>query len=647
MREINYKSDFKIAETHDESILNAPFKFTYYIEGNDTSHVASYDGEKFNNCRYESGRLIIAIKGSLLGIGAISVIREFYLNDDDFQDGKCDIYSSESTDIYLGDGYTDVEGDVEIELFPYYQKGDKGDTFTYADMTEEDKKDLASYIDEDAKKELSITGTLNVTDISMIAKAQSDINKTGGAALYIIADSEGNVPSSKQNAVSVSAECIRQLSCASPNNSIQQILLNNISSDSFKSKGMSVGDIIALARVSVDVDVLANALGLSSTVLSALKIALNLVGALSNNSIEIYQYKVWSTTGTKYSGYTNPDGTVIPEGVEGLMSVYDVDLLGATAKTTKYNYGTPIDSLLKNGVLAYTSDKIDGIVANWTIFVDCAATPDSGGYYHLTQTAICRDYPIEGKMYTRFGYYKGEGEDLHFTEWKSMEGGSGGSFSGNASDVQYSGNVDATNVKEALDILEEKKLENYSRNILMNSNFELGDSVDQKYWDYIGLGGSSSGDSITENGYQNYRSVYIRSLAFGQTVSLKEGVTYTFSCYYKADTNSYLNYGYSLGHAINYENIVPQNQGLLLVESTQWQRASFTFVAGSNAVVSFANLSSSSNSGLHLSCMQLEEGDVPTKYYKLEDNYVTVARLAEVVDEMIENSITNALNTAV
>ena len=203
MKEINYKSDFKIAEVHDESLLTAPFKFTYYVEGNTAKHIVSYDGATFYNCRREEGRLIIPFKAKSLGPGPVNVIREFFLTDSDFRDGICNIYSSETTDIYLGDGYTDCEGNVEMELFPYYQqgragkdayqewldlgnsgsvydfvnylrgkpftyedftpaqlealkgpKGDKGDKMTYDDLSEDEKNDIASRVEVEVPEEV-------------------------------------------------------------------------------------------------------------------------------------------------------------------------------------------------------------------------------------------------------------------------------------------------------------------------------------------------------------------------------------------------------------------------------------------------------------------------------------------------------------
>ena len=90
---------------------------------------------------------------------------------------------------------------------------------------------------------------------------------------------------------------------------------------------------------------------------------------------------------------------------------------------TRYSYGMHFGNMLKTGVCAYTPLYIDGIDANWTVFVDCSADPDSGGYYHLKQTVVCRDGENIGKMWTRLGWYKGEGEDLNFLDWQEIGGG--------------------------------------------------------------------------------------------------------------------------------------------------------------------------------------------------------------------------------
>lgn len=171
MIEKHYKSDFKVFVSLPDKLTLAPFKFTYFIEGNRTKYVVSYDGHSYYNCSpLEDGRLLIIFQNHNLGIGTINVIRQYFLPDEDFASGVCRTFSEESTDIYLGEGYSD-EGDVHVQLPPDYMQGKpgksayqewldmgnsgsiydfvnslRGESFSYSDMTETQKTDLASYI---------------------------------------------------------------------------------------------------------------------------------------------------------------------------------------------------------------------------------------------------------------------------------------------------------------------------------------------------------------------------------------------------------------------------------------------------------------------------------------------------------------------
>ena len=56
MIEKHYKSDFKVFVTLPNA--QVPFKFTYFIEGNRTKYVVSYDGYSYYNCSpMEDGRI--------------------------------------------------------------------------------------------------------------------------------------------------------------------------------------------------------------------------------------------------------------------------------------------------------------------------------------------------------------------------------------------------------------------------------------------------------------------------------------------------------------------------------------------------------------------------------------------------------------
>ena len=129
MRTINYESDFKIIEGFKDgsSILAAPFRFTYYTKVSRGVYVAEYNGSEYVNCKpTEDGKVVVPFDSPKLGMGVLMVKREFFLSDSDFKDGICNLVSVESTGITLDRGATDMDGEVNIELFPFYQQGEAG-----------------------------------------------------------------------------------------------------------------------------------------------------------------------------------------------------------------------------------------------------------------------------------------------------------------------------------------------------------------------------------------------------------------------------------------------------------------------------------------------------------------------------------------
>ena len=146
--------------------------------------------------------------------------------------------------------------------------------------------------------------------------------------------------------------------------------------------------------------------------------------------------------GEVYTGYVSPDGTQTLVSMKNPFKAYKKvnnaweKLETDTNYKTRYGWGTSLDSMLKTGVCAYTPATVANIDANWTIFVTCSSDGDPT-YYHLMQTAICRNDDMLGRIFQRMGWYKGNGEDLHFTEWKEVGGG--------GSDIKkssYYGNLD-------------------------------------------------------------------------------------------------------------------------------------------------------------------------------------------------------------
>lgn len=241
--------------------------------------------------------------------------------------------------------------------------------------------------------EVTISGMINLTDITSVKAAQSVIQENV-VKFFVIADSNGKIPS-KQKCYDVPSDVARQLTLTT-GNSIVDAVLKTVEVNPF---GVSVGDLIAITKVKVALADLAEMFGLSFSL---------------SGEIGIYQCKILHTSESREQGF---DGC--NSGVKGLLTPYEKQALNGSAKPTRWNWGYPLDQCLQSGVLAYTSDTIGGVAANWTIFVDCAATPDDGGYYHLIQTAVGRDQVNLGHMYKRFGYYRA-GEAATFYSWMKI-----------------------------------------------------------------------------------------------------------------------------------------------------------------------------------------------------------------------------------
>lgn len=255
---------------------------------------------------------------------------------------------------------------------------------------------LAEYVEtpQHTNGTVSISGMLNLTDINAVKTAQSGLVENE-ARFFVIADSQGRIPSN-QKCYDVPADVARQMSMTTGNTLVDAVL-KNVEVDAF---GVSVGDLIALAKVSVSLADLSEMFGLSFSL---------------SGSILIYQYKILHTNPAREENY-EIDCT---KGARGLLTPWEKTILNGSAKPTRWAWGWNLDDCLQSGVLAYTNATIGETTANWTIFVDCAATPDGSGYYHLLQTAIGRDEINLGAIMTRLGYYK-VGEAPTFLPWKVL-----------------------------------------------------------------------------------------------------------------------------------------------------------------------------------------------------------------------------------
>ena len=155
MKQINYKSDFKLFENGE--LHTAPFELEYSTTFG-RSYKASYIEGVYTNCRMlDDGRLMVIFDNHGLPPGILRVTRRYYLTDQDYRDRICDLVSKEDTGVILTTGKTDW-CEVEVQVPPHYMQGEPGKSLTWGDMTEEQKTQLASKAANELKDSL-ITAT--------------------------------------------------------------------------------------------------------------------------------------------------------------------------------------------------------------------------------------------------------------------------------------------------------------------------------------------------------------------------------------------------------------------------------------------------------------------------------------------------------
>lgn len=123
MKQINYKSDFKLFENGD--LHASPFEYEYNTTFGKSYKASCLDGV-YTNCRLlDDGRLMVIFDNHGLAPGILRVIRRYYLTDKDYHDGICNLVSKEDTGVILTAGKTD-ECEVEVQVPSHYMQGDPG-----------------------------------------------------------------------------------------------------------------------------------------------------------------------------------------------------------------------------------------------------------------------------------------------------------------------------------------------------------------------------------------------------------------------------------------------------------------------------------------------------------------------------------------
>ncbi len=134
---VYYKSDFRVEVANYAADTSTPFVFTYKTTSDGSSYLASFDGENYTNCSVtDEGTLLVTFDSHGLDMGQLSVVREYFVDDEDFADGVANRVVSEVVDVILISGVFDCTT-VQTTVLPPYAKGEKGDSFTFDDFTEE------------------------------------------------------------------------------------------------------------------------------------------------------------------------------------------------------------------------------------------------------------------------------------------------------------------------------------------------------------------------------------------------------------------------------------------------------------------------------------------------------------------------------
>lgn len=165
-KEVFFKTDFAVTE-QCETGYSMRFRFHYFTSNLHRDYVASFDGEKYENCRLnEDGTLTVTFDDHRLGIGDLMVERHYYLDDERFRTGQCDMVVSAkpvlqfdkdaaegeriSQVVLTPDGAEDFECLSVVE--PYWMYGGFGEA-AYRNEEERKKNELERQAAENARKE--------------------------------------------------------------------------------------------------------------------------------------------------------------------------------------------------------------------------------------------------------------------------------------------------------------------------------------------------------------------------------------------------------------------------------------------------------------------------------------------------------------
>lgn len=158
---INYKSDFdfilRLTDCRGADIGWPTFDWQarFFTNSKANTFTASCTKGQSVNCFNDGGSIHIVIHNHRLGKGRLNVELYAMLPNTIYPDGLQDKYDPQSLDIELVDGVGDCPTAAEIQILLPLLKGDKGESFTYADLTPANKTDLIAPIKTDIDKAIT------------------------------------------------------------------------------------------------------------------------------------------------------------------------------------------------------------------------------------------------------------------------------------------------------------------------------------------------------------------------------------------------------------------------------------------------------------------------------------------------------------
>lgn len=148
---IYYKSDFdcllKLQDDRGNHIDARDFEFRFSTDNSSSVYTAGCMSGGFKNCVKEDDGIRFVFNNHRLAPGTLRYEAHYLIPDDKYHDGIRDVYHKGSLNIQLVRENVGCPDRLEVEVLAPYIKGDPGKSLTYADLTEADKKDLASHID--------------------------------------------------------------------------------------------------------------------------------------------------------------------------------------------------------------------------------------------------------------------------------------------------------------------------------------------------------------------------------------------------------------------------------------------------------------------------------------------------------------------